>query len=117
MSVPSLFSVRDDRPSRALLVLQQSAKPEGTSPFAAPKSAVHFNVGISDLTGRMALAGWMEERRSGPRGGRRFHATELGRGVLKIIDEFGPRYREHLWIAYPEMLAQNKSRLKLSGDP
>lgn len=61
-----------------------------------------------DFTGRMADAGWMEQRKSGPRGGRRFHITEQGRFVLQCVDELGEKYYERLWPAYPEMLKQFK---------
>lgn len=36
---------------------------------------------------KLAMLGLAEQRRSGPRGGKRWHATELGQQVLRILKE------------------------------
>lgn len=38
---------------------------------------------------KLSRFGWVEERRSGPRGGKRYHITELGQVVLSITRQHG----------------------------
>lgn len=56
------------------------------------------------ITSALIGVHWIECRNSGPRGGKRYFITDMGRHVLDLIDKDGMHYVRSLWLAYPEML-------------
>jgi hypothetical protein len=60
-----------DRPTKAMVLLDRAR----TAPVAV---TVKGQWSDKPLLDRMAKAGWMEEKKSGPKGGRRYHLTQMG---------------------------------------
>jgi hypothetical protein len=61
------------RGTKALRILADCKMPSG---YLAPFHPARV------ICERMCSVGWIEQRPSGPRGGRRWHATEIGRMVF-----------------------------------
>lgn len=68
----------------------------------------------SYVSASLLSVGWIEERRTGPRGGKRYFITEMGRHVLDTLEKDGVQYMRALWAAYPEMLKEMK---RMGQDP
>lgn len=73
------------RETNALRVLRLCACDEGA--YFALRHWLTFNkAGDHTIAENLVHHALVERRRSGPRGGWRFHATELGRRVLDVLD-------------------------------
>lgn len=68
--------------TRAYLWLRSASEPEGITVEFRNKR--HHN-NIATLQG-MVMRGWLEIKNSGPRGGKRYHATEKGREAIRCAD-------------------------------
>ena len=107
MTVPRMFS--HGEPTNALKALRDIAKADdGLIPGAIATLGWQAWKTREYVAAKLLSVGWIEERRSGPRGGKRYFITEMGRHVLKLIDEDGKYYVRSLWAAYPEMVAEMK---------
>ena len=66
--------LRHNRPTNAYFVLNAAKDRDGTTPARRQKGWTDF-----DIFAALARREWLEDRQTGPRGGRRWHATRKGR--------------------------------------
>ena len=84
MTAPNLLW--GDKPTEALDILRWCSEEHG---FREPWSHKHsFRISRQrNLLYRMSYVGWIEKRKSGPRGGEFYHATEKGRALIDAANQ------------------------------
>lgn len=98
---------QNGEPTNAQRALREIAK---ASNGATPSTVPPYGGGLEAIKTRSYIAAlllaaqWIEARNSGPRGGKRYFITDMGRHVLDLIDKDGTHYVRSLWLAYPDML-------------
>lgn len=99
-----------DRKTIAFRELEMCANPAGHRPRQ------WRNVGDGYITEahetkacyHLASAGWAEVRRSGPRGGKRWHTTPMGNTILTIMHEHESPYTAFILMGLPNYICPKR---------
>lgn len=90
---------RDGRRTIAAQLLKLTADPKGLRmPWTYEWNHGAFR--RRELMRWMEKIGWIEERRSGPRGGKFWHATEVGCALTAAVDSGYETYRTVFALLY-----------------
>jgi hypothetical protein len=92
--------LRGGRPTLCLDLLRACAATGITSKFIPGKGGTNTRFGQKSFMGydRLIRAKLVEIKRTGPRGGNRYHATELGHIVVELTTDFNETKRAQLLL-------------------
>jgi hypothetical protein len=79
------------KPTKALELLRRCVDPKGVPhEYFHPGRGWATTAALQAPLIKLSRAGWIETRQSGPRGGVRWHITELGLRVLTVANNYQP---------------------------